>query len=1043
MIHHQLTSDTSPLRKDISHACLIDETQWVQSLLAKAELEHAQSSEIADRARQLIIKTREQAQVSGGIEALLREYDLSSQEGVALMCLAEALLRIPDPDTADQLIKDKLGYADWQKHLGHSHSLFVNASTWSLMLTGKLIRFEQESMSSVFNRLLARSSDPVIRMALQEAMSIIGQQFVLGETIESAIQRSQDASNKAYLFSFDMLGEAAYSMPDAQNHLEKYLHAIEVIASTYLNAKDEFEAPNISVKLSALHPRFEFAQRERVINELIPKVLLIAQRARDAGISVTIDAEEADRLDVTLDVFEAVYNDPSLGDWQGLGLAVQAYQKRALPVIKRLEELAKVKHRRMMLRLVKGAYWDSEIKRAQEQGLEGYPVFTRKVLTDLSFLTCVKKILASGEYFYPQFATHNAYTIATIQTLMKPELGYEFQRLHGMGEAVYSEVKQSDPSIKCRVYAPVGNNKDLLPYLVRRLLENGANTSFVNRIENESIPIDELIRDPVASVKSLKDIPHPSIPLPRYLFKDSRLNSKGINFTDTTTLQNLDHVFTEVVKRDWYAAPLINGETIKGELKAIVSPANPDMIVGHVVESTQQHVMDALTVAYDYRDEWANQAVELRAELAEHAANLLETHREELMYLCIQEGGRCIKDGLAEVREAIDGCRYYAMQARETLTAQVLPGPTGESNILSMHGRGVMVCISPWNFPVAIFTGQIIAALVAGNTVIAKPAHQTPLTAMRVVQLLHEAGIPADALSLLPGKSNAMSEPLLNDDRIAGIIFTGSTEVAKIINQTLAQRTGSIVPLIAETGGQNAMIVDSSALPEQVVTDVMTSAFNSAGQRCSALRVLFLQDDIAPRVIELLTGAIAELQVGNPLLLSTDVASLIDAESKDKVMAHIAQLHKSEKLICQTKVDENLLQDNYVAPVVFEIGSLGLLKEEVFGPVLHIIRYTSDDLDEVINAINATKYGLTLGIHSRIDEKADYIVKRAHVGNIYVNRNMIGAVIGVQPFGGEGLSGTGPKAGGPNYLQHLITERTVSINTSAIGGNATLLSLKS
>ena len=1043
MIHYQLTSDTLPLRKEINHAYLIDETRWIQSLLAKAELEHTQSSAIANRARQLIIKTREQAQVSGGIEALLREYDLSSQEGVTLMCLAEALLRIPDPDTADQLIKDKISYADWQKHLGHSHSLFVNASTWGLMLTGKLIRFEQESMSSVLKRLLARSSDPVIRMAIQEAMSIIGQQFVLGETIESAIRRSQDASNQAYLFSFDMLGEAAFSMPDAQSYLERYLHAIQVVASTNQNAKDEFEAPNISIKLSALHPRFEFTQRGRVINELIPKVLLIAQQARDAGISITIDAEEADRLGVTLDVFEAVYNDPSLGDWQGLGLAVQAYQKRALPVIKWLENLAKNKHRRMMLRLVKGAYWDSEIKRAQEQGLEGYPVFTRKVITHLSFHTCAKQILSSTEYLYPQFATHNAYTIATVQTLMKPGQDYEFQRLHGMGEAVYSEVKQADPSIKCRVYAPVGSHADLLPYLVRRLLENGANTSFVNRIENENIPIDELIRDPVASVKSLKSIPHPSIPLPRYLFNDSRLNSKGINFTDTTTLQDLDHTFTEIAKRDWYAAPLIKGEAIKGELKAVVSPATLDVVVGHVVESTQEHVTDALTVAYDYRDEWANQDVESRAEIAECAADLLEAHREELMFLCVKEGGRCIKDGLAEVREAVDSCRYYAMQARETLTSQDLPGPTGESNILSMHGRGVMVCISPWNFPVAIFTSQIIAALVAGNTVIAKHAHQTPLTAMRIVQLLHEAGMPVDALTLLPGKSRVMSEPLLNDDRIAGVIFTGSTEVAKMINQTLAQRPGSIVPLIAETGGQNAMIVDSSALPEQVVSDVMTSAFNSAGQRCSALRVLFLQDDIAPRVIELLTGAIAELQVGEPSLLSTDVGSLIDAESKDKVMAHIAQMHKSEKFICQANVDENLLKDNYVTPVVFEIGSLGLLKEEVFGPVLHIIRYTSDELDHVINAINATKYGLTLGIHSRIEEKADYIVKRARVGNIYVNRNMIGAVVGVQPFGGEGLSGTGPKAGGPNYLQRLITERTVSINTSAIGGNATLLNLKS
>ena len=1043
MIYYSLRSDTSPLRKVISHAYLSDETRLVQSLIAQTELNKTESSAIAEQARQLIIKTREQAQVSGGIEALLREYDLSSEEGVTLMCLAEALLRIPDPDTADQLIKDKLTQADWEKHLGHSHSLFVNASTWGLMLTGKLIRFEEESMSSVFSRLLVRSSDPVIRLAIQESMSIIGQQFVLGETIEAAIKRSQNTDNQEYLFSFDMLGEAALSMADAQNYLEKYLHAIQVIASTNQNAKDEFEAAGISVKLSALHPRFEFAQRERVINELVAKVLLIAQQARDAGISITIDAEEADRLDVTLDVFEAVYTDASLGDWQGLGLAVQAYQKRALPVIKWLADLAKNKQRRIMIRLVKGAYWDSEIKYAQEQGLDGYPVFTRKELTDLSYLACVKQIIASSKYFYPQFATHNAYTVATVQTLMKSGQDYEFQRLHGMGEAIFDEVKQTNPSIKCRVYAPVGNHKDLLPYLVRRLLENGANTSFVNRIENENLPIDELIQDPVVSAKALESIPHPSIPLPRDLFNDTRLNSKGINFTDTTTLQDLDHAFTEMGKRDWHAAPLIKGEAIIGKLKDVVSPANPDTVIGHVVESTQEHVTKALTVAYDYRDEWANQTVELRTEIAERAAGLLETHREELMFLCVKEGGRCIKDSLAEIREAIDSCRYYAKQARKKLSSQALPGPTGESNTLSMHGRGVILCVSPWNFPVAIFTSQIIAALVAGNTVIAKPAHQTPLTAMRVVQLLHEAGIPTDALTLLPGESGVMSEPLLQDERIAGVIFTGSTEVAKTINQTLALRPSPIVPLIAETGGQNTMIVDSSALPEQVVTDVLTSAFNSAGQRCSALRVLFLQDDIAPRVINLLTGAIAELQVGDPLLLSTDVGSLIDAESKKKVMSHITHLHETAKFICHAPVDEKLLKNNYVSPVVFEISSLTLLKEEVFGPVLHIIRYTSDELDEVINAINITKYGLTLGIHSRIKEKADYIVKHTRVGNIYINRNMIGAVVGVQPFGGEGLSGTGPKAGGPNYLQRLVTERTVSINTSAIGGNATLLNLKS
>ena len=1042
MINYSLSSDTLPLRKAISHAYLIDETHLVESLIVQAELNDTESSAIADRARQLITKTRELTHVSSGIEALLREYDLSSEEGVTLMCLAEALLRIPDSYTADQLIKDKLTQADWEKHLGHSQSLFVNASTWGLMITGKLIRFEDKSIRNVFRRLLERSSDPIIRSAINVAMSIIGRQFILGETIETAIQRSRNSANKEYLFSFDMLGEAALTMAGAQDYLEKYLHAIDVLASKKTKPDDEFTAASISVKLSALHPRFEFSQRERVMKELVPKVLLIIQHARNAGISITIDAEEAERLDITLDVFEAVFTDASLGDWQGLGLAVQAYQKRALPVIKWLAELAKNKQQRIILRLVKGAYWDSEIKFAQEQGLDGYPVFTRKVSTDLSYLACVKQIIASSEYFYPQFATHNAYTVAMVQTLMKPGQDYEFQRLRGMGEAIYNEVKKADPSIKCRVYAPVGNHKDLLPYLVRRLLENGANTSFVNRIENEKIPVDELIEEPLESIKSLTSIPHPSIFLPRHMFKNSRLNSQGINFSDTTRLQNLDNAFIEMSKREWNAAPLIKGEARSGELKTIVSPANPNMIVGYVIESTKQDVADALTVAYNYRDEWANKSVELRAEIAERAADLIETHTEELMLLCVSEGGRCIKDALGEVREAVDSCRYYAMQARETLNPENLPGPTGESNTLSKHGRGVILCISPWNFPVTIFTAQIIAALVAGNTVIAKPAQQTPLTAMRIVELLHEAGITTDALTLLPGKSAVMSKPLLEDERLAGVIFTGSTEVAKTISQTLASRPGPIVPMIAETGGQNAMIVDSSALPEQVVSDVITSAFNSAGQRCSALRVLFLQEDIAPVVIEILSGAIAELKVGDPLLLSTDVASLIDEKSKNKIMSHISHLHKTAKFICHATVDDKQLKNNYVAPSVFEISSLDELKEEVFGPVLHIIRYPAAGLDEVIKAISATKYGLTLGIHSRIKEKSDYIVKHARVGNIYINRNMVGAVVGVQPFGGEGLSGTGPKAGGPNYLQHLIIERTVTTNTSAIGGNATLFNLK-
>ncbi len=1041
MIHHQTISDDSVLRQEIRHAWLTDETNWAQSLLNRTDLEKTQSSDCADRARQLIIRTRDRSRETSGIDALLREYNLSSDEGVTLMCLAEALLRIPDPDTADRLIKEKLGNADWQQHLGHSHSLFVNASTWSLMLTGKLIHFERESMNHVLNRLLSHSSDPVIRLAINEAMGIIGKQFVLGETIEDAIQRSQHADTTAQLFSFDMLGEAALAMIDAQNYLERYLHAIRTIADTWRLNKDSLAAPNISIKLSALHPRFEFSQRERVIRELVPNVLLITHQARDAGVSITLDAEETDRLELMLDVFEAVFRHPSLGDWQGLGVAVQAYQKRALPVVMWLEDLARKTRKRIMLRLVKGAYWDSEIKHAQQQGLNGYPVFTRKATTDLSYLACAKQILSAGDIFYPQFATHNAYTIAMIQTLIGTGREYEFQRLHGMGEAVYRAATELDPSTRCRVYAPVGSHEDLLPYLVRRLLENGANTSFVNRIENENIPINELLREPAETVMSFKTVPHPDIPLPRDLFGQERLNSKGINFTDPAAMQALDNDFVNLARRHWSAAPLINGNSTSGPGQAVISPAATDVTVGQVVESTSNDIENALTVAHDFREDWSTTSIETRSAIAEHAADVLEQHREELMYLCVREGGRCIRDSLDEVREAVDSCRYYAAQARTILTPRILAGPTGESNTLSMHGRGVMLCISPWNFPIAIFTSQIIAALLAGDTVVAKPSHQTPLSAMRVVQLLHQAGIPVEALNLLPGKSGVMSEKLLRDERVAGVLFTGSTEVAKLINRELALRPGPIAPLIAETGGQNAMIVDSSALPEQLVSDVITSAFNSAGQRCSALRVLFLQKDTAEHIMHLLTGAMAELRIGDPMCLATDIGPLIDKDSKARIQKHIGRLLQSARPVCRAQVDESLLNGNYLAPAVFELNTLQPPEQEVFGPVLHIIRYASDELDQVINAINSTKYGLTLGIHSRIEEKVDYIARRSRVGNIYVNRNMIGAVVGVQPFGGEGLSGTGPKAGGPNYLQRLATERTVSINTSAIGGNASLLNL--
>ncbi len=1040
MIYHPLETDSQPLRHAITRAHLADETDLVQSLLNITELDAVTLIKITDQARKLIINTRENIKNCGGIEAFMREYDLSSNEGISLMCLAEALLRIPDSDTANQLIKDKLAGAKWQKHLGHSQSLFVNASTWGLMLTGKLIQFKPDDISNVIHSLVTRSSEPVIRMAIQEAMRIIGQQFVMGETIEKALQRCQTEENSQYRYSFDMLGEAALTRHDAEYYFERYLNAIEIISASITNVQSVIENPGISIKLSALHPRFEFSQRKRVINELVPKVLHLVRQAQNAGIAITIDAEEADRLGVTLDVFHAIYTDKALHDWQGFGLAVQAYQKRALPVIDWLEDLAIKQKRRIMLRLVKGAYWDSEIKIAQTLGLDDYPVFTRKASTDLSYLACIRKICSAGRAFYPQFATHNAYTIASISEIMPSGSEYEFQRLHGMGNAIYNELLKTRPATACRVYAPVGSHKDLLPYLVRRLLENGANTSFVNRIENDDLPVEKLTQDPASILKAEKCIPHPSIPRPEYLYADRWLNSKGLNLDNENTLLKLNKIFDEFSNQTWQAAPLIQGIRSEGEYREIISPVDKQLI-GYVMETTTESIETALKISHSYAHKWASTSVESRTRLAENAADMLAEHLAELVYLCIREGGRCLKDALTEAREAIDSCRYYAWSARNTLTDKSLPGPTGESNSLGTHARGVIVCISPWNFPAAIFTSQIIAALVAGNTVIAKPAHQTPLTAMRIIELLHKAGIPVNALTLLPGKSALIGPPLLADKRISGVIFTGSTTAAQQINQTLASRPGAILPLIAETGGQNAMIVDSSALPEQVVTDVISSAFNSAGQRCSALRVLFLQDDIAARIIDLIKGAMQELIIGNPINLSTDIGPMIDKVSMEKILTHISSMNESENIIYQTNLNESNLAGHYMVPTIIEIQSLAELRHEVFGPVLHIIRYAADDLDEIINAINDTDYGLTLGIHSRIENRVNYIIERVHVGNIYVNRDMIGAVVGVQPFGGENMSGTGPKAGGPNYLQRLVHERTVTINTSAVGGNASLLNL--
>jgi len=1030
-------------RQPVQLAYLADETTCVANLLAQFSLSQEETRDIQRRAYHLVENVRAKSDSMSGISAFLQEYDLSSKEGVVLLCLAEALLRIPDSATADMLIRDKLLTANWEQHLGSSDSWFVNASTWGLMLTGRLITLDvpsQVDAPKVVNNMLSRLSEPVIRAALKEAMRIMGHQFVMGSTIEEALKRSCSKDNIIYRFSFDMLGEAAVSQQDADRYFSLYLNAIKTIANQRDSKQDIHTAPNISVKLSALHPRFEYAQRNRVRAELIPRVKKLAEAASNANISMTIDGEEADRLDPTLDVVEAILSDVNFAAWPGLGMVVQAYQKRALALIGWIDEVTKVYQRKMMVRLVKGAYWDSEIKRAQELGLSDYPVFTRKQHTDVSYLACAQKLLKLGEKIYLQFATHNAQTVSALLFLTGNQQNFEFQRLHGMGQLLYEEVHANLSDVACRVYAPVGVHKDLLPYLVRRLLENGANTSFVNRITDARLPIEDVIANPIQTVANSDLSPHPRIPRPEYIYGNDRLNSKGINLADTAELLALQSELKNYENQLWRAAPIINGEIVSGSKQQTCSPYDTRTIIGEVTAASPEHVELVLQTAVQAQISWNCTSVHERAVILESVADKIEQNLAKFILLLVLEGGRCIPDAVAEIREAMDFCRYYAMLAREKLgQAQTLHGPTGESNQLSMHGRGVFVCISPWNFPLAIFCGQIAAALVTGNCVIAKPATQTPLIGMQLVQLMHEAGVPVNVLQYLPGSGSSIGDLLVSDPRIAGVAFTGSTDTAAHINLKLAQRGGGIVPLIAETGGQNAMIVDSSALPEQVVIDAVRSAFNSAGQRCSALRVLYVQEEVADKIIELLKGAMQQLSIGDPGFLSTDIGPVIDSMAREKLLTHIRRMRSEAKLIFEFDSASVPSQGYYVAPCAFELESLRQLDREIFGPVLHVIRFKSSKLDSVLNDINNSQYGLTLGIHSRIVEKARYIQQRVRVGNIYVNRNIIGATVGVQPFGGEGLSGTGPKAGGPNYLYRFCNERVFTTNDSAIGGNASLL----
>lgn len=1041
MISAKPTLKSNPLRDAITSAYRMDETLAVMTLLEQATLSPPVLERISKRAHDLVEGTRKRRKKQGGLDAFLHEYDLSSEEGIALMCMAEALLRIPDKATVDRLISDKISTADWNEHLNSSDSLFVNAATWSLMLTGKIFAptlNDKKNLAASLKRLFSRTAGSVIRPIITQGMKIIGKQFVMGTTINEAIERAKSSEAIGYRYSYDMLGEAARTAEDAQFYFKSYQNAIEAIGKAS-HGLDPIKGPGISVKLSALHPRYELAKHEQVLNDLVPYLLELAKQAKAQNIGLTIDAEEADRLDLSLDIIEAVFSNAALDGWEGFGLAVQAYQKRAPFVIDWLADLSKRHGRRMMVRLIKGAYWDSEIKVSQMFGFEGYPVFTRKNSTDVSYTACAKKLLSFPECFYTQFGTHNAYSVATILELANSTTNFEFQCLHGMGAPLYDQIVNKE--IACRIYAPVGSHKDLLGYLVRRLLENGANSSFINRIADDNAPIDQIIEDPVARIAGLKSKPHPHIPLPIDIYGPTRKNSGGVDLSNRKTLSELKTDMDKIEKQTYTSGPIIAGKMLTATPAIpVVSPSNTDQIVGQVHQASAEDVENALATAAMGAKNWANKSVAERAACLERAADLFEENKPTLISLLCREGGKHVNDCISEIRETVDFCRYYAAHARTDLNPQILTGPTGEFNELSLHPRGVIACISPWNFPLAIFAGQILAALVTGNAVIAKPAEQTPLIAAEAVRILHQAGIPTDALQLLPGQGEIVGANLVKDLRIAGVMFTGSTETAKLIQKSLAHREGPIVPFIAETGGQNAMIVDSSALPEQVVADVMQSAFNSAGQRCSALRVLFVQEDVAPRVLDMLKGAMRELVIGDPALLETDIGPVIDTDALQMLQNHVNKMNQDGKLVYQIPMPETR-KGHFFAPAVFEIENLNILKREVFGPILHVIRYNAKDLDKVLDEIANTGYGLTLGIHSRIDATVKYIRDRMHVGNIYVNRNMIGAVVGVQPFGGEGLSGTGPKAGGPHYLPRLCIERAISINTTAAGGNASLVSL--
>ncbi|WCR58773.1 MAG: Bifunctional protein PutA [Wolbachia endosymbiont of Ctenocephalides felis wCfeF] len=1039
--------EPNELRKRLQGFYRTDEKSCVRYLVEKAELSADSKNRIYNIAKQVVEKIK--GNKLDIIDSFMQQYSLSNDEGIALMCLAESLLRIPDDYTIDELIKDKIANQEWSKHLGRSSSLFVNASTWSLMIGSSILRTSEEDprFYHAISRLLKNLGEPVIRKAVKQAMLMLGKHFIVGENIEEALESVKSDDHGKFLCSFDMLGEAARTAENAEEYFNSYMHSIKAIGES-TDTNDCFRSHGISIKLSALHPRYEFCQFGNIAEELKTKVLELCHEAKKYNISLCIDAEESARLEMSLVLFEQLRLDESLSEWEGLGLAVQAYQKRALSVLDFVEDVAIRSKHKIMVRLVKGAYWDSEIKHTQELGLSGYPVFTRKSYTDVCYLACAQKLLSKASHFYPCFGTHNAYTFATIIELAdKNHPGFEFQRLHGMGKGLYDYVmSELATSINCRIYAPVGKHSDLLPYLIRRLLENGANSSFVHQINDSNVKIEELVSDPLEKAKSLEYEPHPSIPLPQDIFGEERKNSLGMDISDSVTVSQFANDIKEFSEKKWQVGPIINGESLFDSTKftEVVNPAHLENVIGEVSNTTGDQVLNALEIAHNAFAKWQNVSAEERAKHLERAADLLEERMKELVYILIVEAGKILSDAIAEVREAVDFLRYYAMIAKNELNNwKRLPGPTGEDNFIFFEGRGVFLCISPWNFPLAIFIGQIAAALASGNSVLAKPAEQTPIIAYEAIKILHEAGIPKDALHLIPGNGRYLGETLIPDNRISGVAFTGSTKTAQIINRMLASRDGPIVPFIAETGGLNAMIVDSSALLEQVTVDVLVSAFRSAGQRCSALRVLFIQEDIAEKQIKMICDAVQELKIGDPIQLSTDIGPVIDKASIDMLNKHTEKMSRDKDSSLLSKVPMNTNSHNgyFFPPYIYEIQKISQLKQEVFGPILHIIRFNKSQLNEVISDINDTGYGLTFSLQSRIQNQIDLISKKISVGNVYINRNQVGAAVGVQPFGGRGLSGTGPKAGGPHYLQRFSTEKVVSVNTTAFGGNTTLMCL--